>query len=421
VDGKSSGRAPSWKVALLFCAGFLLGIFGSSFWVVSLRNRNWARLEARVRELQSEIVQAPPLPRLPLGRPALPGNAWDDYLKAWARAQQPLVRDFLARKPGISREQVESIVSRESARIDLLRSGVRREVAKPPAARLTTNGLEPGSPNVYLWNLIEVAVAKARLLAEAGKGGEALGLLTDLCLAGRDWAGARLMGVSREGLPAMDLAFCELRDLLQSSPPLGEGLEELDRSLALLDGGFPDTTGHLRDELLNLGELLIREDRDDEVYASFSDKKRFRRSWRSGFSSRLQATSAFFAAEDLVRRELEIEKLPWSEGWRANQNLYREMERHPDPLISQRFGRLLDVHFAIETRGSLRLLRVAVHYRATGEFLELQDPWGGPIRTRPTEGTVLMWKKPVLPEDGREPATGDKVYRHWNTIEVPRR
>lgn len=428
MERNGTRRSSLWKPLLLLPALLFVVIVGVSVWFISLRDRRWEALERRVRDLQSEIEQAPPLPRLALGRPVLPGNAWDDYLKAWpAAAQHPpspgevSFRDFLERKPGVDQAKVESRLSGESARMDLLRSGARREFARLPPTKQTANGLERDVPSHgHPINLVELAVAQARVLSERGQRAEALDLLTDVCLAARDLANVRLMESPEWGFSAMDWAFCELRDLIQSPQVLGKELKDIDRTLALLDDAFPDTSGLLKDELFKLGELLIREDREDEVLMTFSDANRARHHWRTGFSSRLQAAAVFSAGLDLVLRELEIEKLPWSTAWQANQELFREMERHRDPLIRHGFV-LLSVQDVIQTRGSLRLLRVAVHYRATGEMLALEDPVGGVIRARQEGGSMLFWKKHLFDREGMEPAPMNKTYRYWNTVELPRR
>lgn len=44
-----------------------------------------------------------------------------------------------------------------------------------------------------------------------------------------------------------------------------------------------------------------------------------------------------------------------------------------------------------ERRAQLRLLRVAVHYRATGEILELDDPFGTGILYAQTTNHLRVW------------------------------
>src|SRR5579872_508395 len=63
---------------------------GFALWVLSIRHRRWAEMEARVQELKSGL-DAPPLRRVPLGRDTLLGNAWDDYLVAVPDGDAPAV------------------------------------------------------------------------------------------------------------------------------------------------------------------------------------------------------------------------------------------------------------------------------------------------------------------------------------------
>ena len=80
---------------LCLCAALLLliAVLAIGEWILSVRDRKWAALEARVDALAREF-DAPPLERLPLGRRLLPGNAWDDYVEAEASPPDKGMRIF---------------------------------------------------------------------------------------------------------------------------------------------------------------------------------------------------------------------------------------------------------------------------------------------------------------------------------------
>ena len=55
-------------------------------------------------------------------------------------------------------------------------------------------------------------------------------------------------------------------------------------------------------------------------------------------------------------------------------------------------------------RAQLRLLRVAAHYGATGDVLELDDPFGTKLRVRVADGSLRVWS--VGPEGADHNGTG---------------
>jgi len=68
----------------------------------------------------------------------------------------------------------------------------------------------------------------------------------------------------------------------------------------------PESGGDILDRLLNFGELLTTEDRDNQVLVNFSPD-RSRRNWRYFYSARLEAASTFSVADSFVRRAPGVE------------------------------------------------------------------------------------------------------------------
>ena len=75
----------------------------------------------------------------------------------------------------------------------------------------------------------------------------------------------------------------------------------------------------------------------------------------------------------------------------------------------------------MQTKGHLRLLRVATHYLATGDAPELDDPQGGKIRTRPSDKALLVWLRRLYETPEWEPKEAEHGYSFGLTIEVPAR
>jgi hypothetical protein len=423
VGGAKIRKPWALKAALLLSFLLLLVALGVGFWVYSLRDRKWAALLARVDELSAEI-EPPRFERLPLGRPMLPGNAWDDYLQAFPpRTGAPpdnfsFIVPFLHRKQEANRAKVEELVSRYSASIDLLSSGVRRQEARIPRTQLPPNYLQ-GISDYDARNLNTLGIAKARLLADAGKMPEALDLLIDVCAHGRDIAQLGFGSETSAGIALMQSAFRELRDILQSRDVTKEDLLLLDHRLQGVDDHFPGPGRDLENDLKGLGILFIDEDLDDTAHHTINGKRE-RRSWRFLYSSRLQAATGFSVADRLVRQILEAGNQPWSVQYAAIEAASRELSESKDEILSVRF----QLHRAIwdhQARAALRLLRVAAHYRATGDILELADPFGGTLRTLDSEGSLTGWHRSPYGEVDRTPKKGSGDYWRADTIEVRRR
>jgi hypothetical protein len=416
----------SWKISLSIVL-LLLGMgIAPGAWIITLRDRRWIELEGRVNELIGGL-EAPPLQRIPLGRPLCPGNAWEDYRAAMAQmnAKAPTIAvtipAYLAKRADKNRKEVEALVGKFSSSIELVRKAARRETALPPRVVRGQNGFQDVGRTAWeTQDLASLCLGKARLLAEAGNCSESLDLLVDVCLYGRDLTGTRLNGGGSLGLTTMQRAFCEMRELLQYRNPSREDLEALDRSLSLLEEWFPVPTGDLHDHVLLLGDLLLREDRDDVTYLTFSGSERKRHLWRYGFSSRLQAAATFRTVDRLIARALDLRFQPWEVGGPASQSLFSEAEQSKDPLVSQCRFMLLGMQEELETKGGLRLLRMAAHYRASGKILDLRDPAGGQVEHQLSESMLLVWRRGVVGWDGPVPGKADTEYRLMRTIEVPR-
>jgi len=372
---------------------------GISFWVASVRDRKWSAFVARLDELRAQQSERAAPERLTFDRDLQPGNAWDDYVKA-----NPLpiigykISPFLERRKGADRAEVESLVTRHAPSINLISSGARRREATVPRRNYGAGEADA------------LCIAQARFLTEAGKTSEALELLTDVCGYGWD-----LAQHGSSGLNVMRHAFWEMRDIVQSREIAEADLLKLDRRLQKLDERFPDATEDLRNDLLELGRLLLLEDQNNETY--HHREGRTRRSWRYLFSSRLQAASTFSTADQLVYRALEARKLPFREEQAVVQAIYREQEASKEPLLGNLYS--IPGYQTIRwTRADLRLLRAAVHYRVTGETLELDSPFGGKIQFQFTDGTLLAWHPTMF---NQPPKPGPTGYVFPYVIEVPRR
>ncbi|HVE43486.1 MAG TPA: hypothetical protein VNM14_26645 [Planctomycetota bacterium] len=416
-----------WKLGLVLAVLLLLAALCTTTWIVSLRDRKWTALESRVETLFTEL-HTPPLERLPLGRTLLPGNAWDDYVSAGVSApgQPPRIiasklLAWLRRDPNANPVEAESLITEFSTNIEAIRQGTRRQSATAPSPQYAKGGIRyPLLLHYGFQDLSSLCIGKARLFEEAGELTEAVRLLVDVCLFGRDLAGARMSGGSTTALHVMRSAFAELEDLLERHNLSAEDLAYLTQSLKVLDDHFPDHLNDLRWDLLELGILLQREDdQNEDCFFLPNNQPRGRRNWRHCFSTRLQAAASFSDAESLVQRALATDAQPWSLAGPGNRELCAEASK--DPLLEHSLLHLAAPQWTIPIRGQLRLLRVVVQYLETGKLLELDDPVGGKIRSRPSEQTVLFWRRALFAALDWEPKDAKRRYGYGLTIEVPRR
>ncbi|HVR83216.1 MAG TPA: hypothetical protein VMU54_02825, partial [Planctomycetota bacterium] len=354
--------------------------------------------------------------RVPLGRRLVPGNAWDDYLRIGSPSMSKnlswAMSGLLA---NANPEERKSLIDRNAGPIELVRSGVRRESARPPVPDKPP-GQNPilGHPSLPIQELVSVCVARAQLEADRGNLREALDLLVDVYLLGRDMAGARGMKVVPWGFQPMETAIREMDQLSRKLDPAM--LPDLERQLSLLDEYFPDTSGELLDRLLHLGELLVQEEMEDQVFLQFAEE-RVRRHWRYFFSTRLEAATCFAAGDAFIRQALALKDVPRARAETESSALRTRLEALQDPVLTYMLGSLDDFQ-ARQIRTKLRMVRMAVHYRATGALAPLANDQGGPIRTRVTEESLQIWYQEPSESDGPEPPeapTGREVFR----IDVP--
>lgn len=389
-----------------------------------MRDRRWAELEVRVAELQAGLDNQS-LARVPLGRDLIPGNAWDDYLTFFdGSSLRPIplnLEELIWNLRVAERSGTEAFISDHSDWIEKLQKGARRQTARAPPARMRDGQSTMFDEHSCVLDLtVSLCIAKARLQAEAGHPREAMDLLVDVCLCGRDFAGTRLLAPWRYGLKTLERALKELQHLsLRLDPP---ALQDLERQLALLDEYFPDTSrADALDHLLFLGELLIEGDRQDRDLVPLPTESA-RRRWRYLYSTRLEGATSFAAADRLARRALAIRDLPWAAAEPAAWKLQGELEALGEPAVSFALRERIDVLSGRQIRTYLRMVRIAVRYRRTGELQILENAQGEVIATKQIGDSLLIYNE-RLPEAPNEafPLPSARAALESFLIELPLR
>ncbi len=103
-------------------------------------------------------------------------------------------------------------------------------------------------------------------------------------------------------------------------------------------------------------------------------------------------TAAFDAIGRAVTQLAEADERPWIESRDLLKDLNRELSTSGNPISQAAPDELLGSDLLHRGhRAQLRLLRVATHYRATGEVLDLDDPFGTKLQTRGNGDALKVW------------------------------
>jgi len=364
-------------------AAALAGIAAVSFlWVLLTANAQWKRMGRHIGELEAARAVAPGARPVLRGNP-IAGNAWSDYGQAllWAKTTpHPNALRFLAGKATETPAEMQAWAALNLAALDRLREGTRKAEAKPLLnfdGRFTPSigeldGDYRRSPPEALSTLPLAAAIRARGLFEEGRSAEAIELLLDFCQFGRDTFQDSSWEAERVGVSVLDLMLGELRRALQTKKIGPDGLRQVDCELEILDNNWPSPEKTRRNHVLAFGKGCMQE---AELGFPIYEGRRARplRSWRWGFSSRLRAASTFFRAE----------------AWLSDPS-WHVLADWPDYVLVD----ALDHRYAgfnLPMRSRLRLIRMGVHFQATGEILDLEDPFGDRLKSSMNGDQARFW------------------------------
>jgi len=391
-------RPPAWKIAGV-AVGLLLLLCGAAAVTVHfIAEHHWKAMKADWQALLEETRKHGSA-RSPLRGEPLEGNAWTDYTVALAEVrslydlESQAAPRFLKEAPQSSRQMVERVLARHPTLIDCVRRGARRARAnldlewKEGALTIPSRH---GSATVA-----PLAVCLARFLADAGRRRDAAELLIDTCRFAGDLDHAEDMAPGFEAL----------RGLLQPGQLTREELDQVDRELEVLDREFPRRGHRVSLDLLSFGSLLLKTGHSITGQLVGLQADPDDAAWRYGWSGHLMKAEAFRAIAAAAKELSDADERPWQESKEVLKKLTAELSRHRNPIAQTAPEEVLAsdlIHRGY--RAQLRLLRVAAHYAATGEVLELDDPFGSKLRVRVEEGALRAWS--VGPDGGDHNGTG---------------
>jgi hypothetical protein len=381
-----------WKILGALFGTVVCLIIGFGWWIHRVAERRHAAVEKKLKAMSVQaLVSAADTKRPVLHGQPVPGNAWVDYVKALSdvnKLKQPdRLAGLMARTLNPDNKAFEEAALRaHSAVMDHIVRGARRdESCYPP---------DQSWPQVSRSAefAIRLAILKSRSLEAEGKIQESMGLLLDLCQFSRDVAAAGPWMLEGQGLRALGWVLDEIHDQVLKER-CGQDLDrELEHSFETLDETFP------RHDRANLNQALwLGKDRCDGP--SPDGIQAHLQCWRFGFSTRIFVIESFDRWSEWLRRSAEVEERPWLEAQSEISKIRSEISQCREEATGYGGGFLQDGYIGRMTRARLRLLRVALHYRRTGEILELEDPFGRKLLHEEKNGHLRVWS---IDRDGKD-------------------
>jgi hypothetical protein len=378
-------RLSFWKGAAIALVAVLIlwGIAALAIHFVA--ERRWAAMKSEWQALRDE-VRTRGMSRPPLRGEPIDGNAWDDYSVALAEVrglydlESQAAPRYLKEAPQSNRKLVEWVLKKHPSMIESVRrAALRRQVNldlewKEGALTLPSRH---GSATIA-----PLAVCSSRFLAEEGRTAEAAQLLVETCRFAADI----------DHVENMELPFDELRGMLLDGRIAGDEAVRLDRELELLDKEYPRRGHRAALELVALGAQFVKTGQTITLQLVGLHADPDAGLWRYGFSAHLMKAEAFATMAAAVRQLQEADERPWPESRDLLKKLSAELAAHPNPIIQTAPEEILASDLLHRGhRAQLRLLRVAAHFRATGEVLDLDDPFGAKLMRTLANDRLQVW------------------------------
>lgn len=342
---------------------------------------------------------------------AAPGNAWDHY----GRAMERLKRSGLGavsvplREAGTPEKlaKVEAALPRYASALEDLRRGTRCEESRSPSDYWSwSRDYEPDSPLGQIEQLAALGLSDARLLRRSGQLHEALERFLDVCQLGRDVAYNSAPPSCHIGNDILYRALKEIMDCVQCETLAADDLSGLDGAMKSLDENFPRQGHWMLNDVRRTGREMLA-GRMDSLY-----QNRFRANpfdhlhWRYGFSRRLAEASAFERSLAWARLAAEAETQSWHAEGKAWRRILDEREASNGNVL---VGFLMNREFLASShqrtnKARIRLVRMASRFLATGEIVELDDPFGSRMGRQSREGKMAFWSigEGGLDQEGKE-------------------
>jgi len=380
----------------------LLGAVVGTVWINRLADRRWAAAEERIRALSAAISEGDARRDPDHVTEASKENQIHFVAAIRLAAQRQSRRDEAFDLAGRGRrgEGLDAVLEEAQEFLDRLHQGARRIAAVPSDAPPRWHG-EWDPPTLQF--MMSCSVLRARRQRDRNAPVDAAESLIDALHLGQFWS---ISGspVNRSVAPANTAALMEeLRDLLSSSPWSPQELLRIERELEPLDAALKSPLPDLERNLAEWGESLRKSDVEQ---LGLRDEMSFR--WKYLVPQRLMKADAIDFFDRQVRLLLSSEGKGYPELVRLGALGAEESGRSSNPLLGH-IGNLMNSigWVELDRKAQFRLLRTAAHYRATGEVLKIEDPYGTFIRHAAAPTGMKFWS---CGDDGADDGghTGDR-------------
>lgn len=385
-------RSPR-KWALAAGLGLVVLVLSVVAWIQAVAIRRAKQMDARIDALLEEARADSPARPMLRGE-ALPGNAWDEYGKAFqeidrCKGRVKIVSQSLDPNVKTDPEEVARCVRDLAPIVDLLRAGTRRATATFPGQWARANEID--TPSLVHGNWMgNLGVATALAWQKEGRRRDAAELLLDVCRFGGDFHHNSILINRWIGEGIRSQAIGALKDLVSARTLTDDDLREVGRELEILDRDTPPDFPYFRNEVIMAGlELRKSPERREEAY-----QVRFWRRWRYGFSDAILSADALFRVEEAFRVRASGHGKPWPEARAAHQAFGALAADERNPLAHANLNPPDDVDFYVRRgQAQLRMLCAAVSFMRTGSVPTLGDPYGDTLKHRTEGGRLKIWSR----------------------------
>ena len=393
-------RRRPWAWRILGALVLLLFLFvgGLWLWINAIADRQWDLADTRMRELSRNGTENPPkLTDIP------PVNEVErEFLAALLEAERRYPRLYPAHslvRWQLNQETADEMLGLAHDFLERLYAGARRCAADPaqvPPPRIVK--LDSSFPS----GILSCSVLRARRARQVGAPVQAAEAVLDLLQFTRYLSQVRPRRLRFELLNQLNYPLEELRDVLATAELTPAELAQIDRELEMVDQAMiwplHDLEAQLADWLPYLRGFSRSNLQDGALYR-----------WRFLLPERLMKAEAFLWSDLHVRRVLECERKPYSRLVAEFQQIERDTAESKNPIIrdltlfSEEFGGI-----GFRRQAELRVLRIAAHYRATGELLTVDDPYGTVLLHGETPTGMKFWSvgRDGLDDGGDRGTTG---------------
>ncbi|MBV8882089.1 MAG: hypothetical protein JO332_19185 [Planctomycetaceae bacterium] len=372
--------AVRWTLGVLALAG--IGIAFVLGYVRRSEVRGWTAMEARVHQLTEEARHRTYTRKVLRGDP-VPGNAWDEYQQAFALlAGRPSDRDlpFEHLRRGTQCSEIRTPVAQDPSAASLF-----------PAPQMWDNVWRYRRPD---------GDRDARRKVE---------WLLDKCMFGADLCRNGNQALEGAGLEVCRHSLGDLRGIIVLRTIPKEFLPEVERQLEILDEAAPDPAPTRLNETAELGHKFLRDGSWESILTLQHHRSSF--DWRYAWSKRLFMIDVFNRVDFWNRSVAEAAGKPWAEAELIHQRIGTELQGEPDDVWPLGVHCVAWAGWMRSTRAKVRLLRTAVHFQRTGQWLPLEDPHGSSLgHEGSVDGRLRAWSLGASgngePKDGawRDPA-----------------